>query len=341
MKMWQTSKASLLADRQLQLRLRTHWRSLSANSFPESTTESKVKPNQCSNFATQSCNHHHGPLSRQTSATRMNCAANASLSALSWRIRAVNFGYFAGFKCCHCDHGIRRNNGWNTLVKHQPEQSAVQCYEYSPNQCLPRSVHKPTTFTPCSGPTFPRLESLAQANSNKTSLPTRLCLPLLCFGLFFSGVAVAPRQPNWPPWLKDSWNNSWTWSWGNAVAASQAILAVTATPDVTPWMGSSSWAGTSSGNTSGGGHSGTRSSSNGSWDAVEGSYSKPKPGGRASPNSSSNSPSPRGVGAGESWPWASSCLATRSGVWFDVYGHTLYAKQARQPGVGPSRRMRP
>ena len=127
MKMWQTSKASLLADRQLQLRLRTHWRSLSANSFPESTTESKVKPNQCSNFATQSCNHHHGPLSRQTSATRMNCAANASLSALSWRIRAVNFGYFAGFKCCHCDHGIRRNNGWNTLVKHQPEQSAVQC----------------------------------------------------------------------------------------------------------------------------------------------------------------------------------------------------------------------
>jgi hypothetical protein len=57
--MWQTSKASLLADRQLQLRLRTHWRSLSANSFPESTTESKVKPNQCSNVATQSCNHHH------------------------------------------------------------------------------------------------------------------------------------------------------------------------------------------------------------------------------------------------------------------------------------------
>ena len=57
---------------------------------------------------------------------------------------------------------------------------------------------------PYSCPTFPRFESFAQANSNKTSFPINLCLPLPCLDNFFSGLAVAPKQQNPPPWLEDS-----------------------------------------------------------------------------------------------------------------------------------------
>ena len=134
MKMWQASKASLLADRQLQLRLRTHWRSLNANSFPESTTESKAK--EYRNVATQNCNHHHCQDKRlqpewiaQLTLRSLLFPDEFVLSTLgTWLDSHVAI---ATMVC------IRRNNGWNTLAKHQPEKSAVQCYEDSPNQCLP------------------------------------------------------------------------------------------------------------------------------------------------------------------------------------------------------------
>ena len=48
----------------------------------------------------------------------------------------------------------------------------------------------------CFAPTFPRLQSWAHANSNKTSLAPRLYLPFPCFGFFFSKEAVPPWQPN-------------------------------------------------------------------------------------------------------------------------------------------------
>ena len=146
---------------------------------------------------------------------------------------------------------IRRNNGWNTLVKHQPMRILqINVFLAQANDSHHALVQP-----------FQDLNLWHKRTQTK-----HLCqhdYAYLYYASDSSSLESLCRQGNRTdplimPWLKDSWNNSWTWSRGNTVAASQAILAVTATPDVTPWMGSSSSAGTSSGNTSGG-HSGTRS----------------------------------------------------------------------------------
>ena len=211
------------------------------------------------------------------------------------------------------------------------------------------SLHSRMTLKPFSCPTLPRLESLTQANSNKTSLPGQLCFPFPCFGGLFSGLAVAPRQPVCPPWLKTPWKISWTCSCGMMVAVSQAIPATALKPETgdlslasssvsnswRAWCGEvliwdsasykSSWS-------DGGGHSGTSSSLRGLCDAIEASYSKSRPGGSFSSSNLSNS-SLGALGSGPEVlePKASSCRETHSGVWFGVK-----ARQARQPGVAPS-----
>ena len=132
------------------------------------------------------------PLSRQTPATRMNCGTTASLSALSWQIRAVNFGYIlldsnVAIESMVC---IRRNNGWNTLVKHQPRRILqINVFLAQANDfhtMLWSNLSKIWIFGTS------ELKQNICAN-------TIMLTSLLCFGFFFSGVAVSPRQPNWPP----------------------------------------------------------------------------------------------------------------------------------------------
>ena len=162
---------------------------------------------------------------------------------------------------CHCD---QRRHSMEQCIE-QPGNAlawSINCSMLAGSSRLTCSLHKRITWRPCSAPTFPKLESLSQANSKRTLEPFNECRPFNCrASLVVSscGWAVAPRLPVTPPWFNDSLKMAWTHSRDKNEHASLATSATTDRPATDERSGGSSCSSLLSG-----GHWGTSSSDNSS-----------------------------------------------------------------------------
>ena len=274
MKRKQNATASSLACHLLQLQLHIHQTLQSKDSF--TFKNPLLQARQCPSWAIP------WPLKTAITPTIKTSVANSDellqqfLAAFTFLTDACRQSWILALRWlrrCHWDHGLHSIKQWMAHPG-RPLTCWMSCSMLSGSSRSMSSLHKRYTLTPCSEPTVPSSEFLSQAKSTRTLLPGSLCLLLLGLGLLACAsaseeVAAAPSTLDWPPWLKTSWNISWTCSWGSMLAALQAMLAVTSEPDVPPLMGSSS----STISTAAGGHSGTSSSSKGSCEASEASYS--------------------------------------------------------------------
>ena len=143
---------------------------------------------------------------------------------------------------CHCD---QRRHSMEQCIEQPGNALAwpINCSMLAGSSRLTCSLHKRMTWRPCSAPTFPKLESLSQANSKRTLETFNECRPFNCrASLVVSscGWAVAPRLPVTPPWFNDSMKMAWTHSRDKNEHASLATSATTDRPATDERSGGSS-----------------------------------------------------------------------------------------------------
>ena len=164
----------------------------------------------------------------------MNWHNRASLAFLSSSMRACKRGFLACWDAASVTKDdTQLSNESNNLARLWLDQSIAHCSSDLLDSRLTCSLHKRMTWAPSSAPTFPKLESLSQANSKRTFDPFNECRPFNCrapMAVSFCGWAVAPRLPVTPPWLNDSLKMSWTHSRDKNEHASLATSATTDNP---------------------------------------------------------------------------------------------------------------